>query len=167
MTEDEIIDGIIAREGGYVDHPADRGGPTNYGITLATLRKWRHDPDLTAKDVFELSREDARRIYRTIFITQPRLHLIESEHLRTNLIDFGVMIGPADAVVYLQRILGVKADGDIGPVTLAALRRVGNIKVNNLFTQTRCMHHARDVRKNPKQAAFIVGWLDRAFGFMI
>ena len=41
MTTKEIIDGIIKREGGYVDHPADRGGPTKFGITLATLEAWR------------------------------------------------------------------------------------------------------------------------------
>lgn len=36
-TVDEMIDAIIRREGGYVNHPADRGGPTRYGITMATL----------------------------------------------------------------------------------------------------------------------------------
>ena len=38
---DRIIDGLIVAEGGYVDHPADRGGPTKYGITRKTLAAWR------------------------------------------------------------------------------------------------------------------------------
>ena len=35
---DQLIDGLIAREGGFVDHPADRGGATNWGITDAVAR---------------------------------------------------------------------------------------------------------------------------------
>ena len=35
MDVDELIDELIEREGGYVNHPADRGGPTKFGITEA------------------------------------------------------------------------------------------------------------------------------------
>lgn len=38
MTKDEIFAAILSREGGYVDHPDDRGGPTHWGITLTTAR---------------------------------------------------------------------------------------------------------------------------------
>ena len=40
---------IFKAEGGYADNPADPGGPTNYGITLATLRAYESDPNLTAE----------------------------------------------------------------------------------------------------------------------
>ena len=45
-----LIAELIQREGGYVDDPDDRGGPTKYGITLATLQAWRHTP-VSAADV--------------------------------------------------------------------------------------------------------------------
>ena len=38
---DQLVDGLIAREGGFVDHPADRGGATNWGITEAVARAHR------------------------------------------------------------------------------------------------------------------------------
>ena len=41
MTDDAILEGVLVREGGFADHPADRGGATRYGITAATLGSWR------------------------------------------------------------------------------------------------------------------------------
>ena len=38
MDVDQLIDAVIDREGGYVDHPADKGGPTRFGITQAVAR---------------------------------------------------------------------------------------------------------------------------------
>ena len=54
---DEIIDDILRREGGYVDHPLDRGGPTNFGITQITL-----DALGVPRSVRDLTIEEARRI---------------------------------------------------------------------------------------------------------
>ena len=47
-TVHDIAREIVAREGGWSDHPADPGGPTNHGVTLATLRRLRLDLDLAA-----------------------------------------------------------------------------------------------------------------------
>ena len=41
MTVEQLIEDVIAREGGYVAHPADTGGPTKFGVTRATLSRWR------------------------------------------------------------------------------------------------------------------------------
>ncbi len=38
MDVDELIEALIEREGGYSNHPSDRGGPTKYGITEAVAR---------------------------------------------------------------------------------------------------------------------------------
>lgn len=168
MTDNEIIDGIIEREGReYTNHPADRGGPTKFGITLKTLRRWRRDQQLVAKDVQTMDVAEARSIYQHDYIAAPGFGKITHNILRTQLIDFGVTSGPDDAVLALQRVLDVKQDGAIGPVTLAALHRFGAAKCNNLVLRERVLHHAKDVRRNPKQAAFIVGWTNRAFEFII
>ena len=55
------IDEVIAREGGYGHHPADRGGPTNFGITQAVARANGY-----AGDMRKLPRTLAETIYRRL-----------------------------------------------------------------------------------------------------
>ena len=62
---DTILDEIIRREGGYVNHPADRGGPTNFGITAQTLGSWRKlGRPATTAEVRALTEAEARAVYR-------------------------------------------------------------------------------------------------------
>ena len=70
MTTEDIIDGIIKREGGYVNNPADRGGPTKFGITLKTLKAWRGSP-VTAWGVEGLGEDEAREIYESEYLVKP------------------------------------------------------------------------------------------------
>ena len=63
---DRMIDDMIGREGGFVDHPADRGGPTRFGITQATLAR-SLGRVATPLDVETLSLDQARQIYRRDF----------------------------------------------------------------------------------------------------
>ena len=53
----------LGYEGGYVNHPRDPGGPTNMGVTIATLS---HElgRQATVADVKALTRETAAAIYR-------------------------------------------------------------------------------------------------------
>ncbi len=120
MSIDALIDDILVREGGFVDHPADRGGPTHYGITQATLSRWRQQP-VTVQDVQALTLEEARAIYRHDYIERPGFLRIPDERLRALLVDWGVHSGPQTAIRALQRVLGVRLDGVLGPQTLASL----------------------------------------------
>lgn len=52
-------------EGGFVNHPKDPGGATNYGITQATYDSWRKRQGLPPKPVREITLEEAEAIYRT------------------------------------------------------------------------------------------------------
>ena len=71
----DIIGEIIKREGGFVDHPSDRGGPTKFGITLRTLRAWRGQP-VTREDVRTLTKAEARQIYAERYIQSPKIDQI-------------------------------------------------------------------------------------------
>src|ERR1041384_4619075 len=124
-TAADIIDDLIRREGStYSDHPADRGGPTKYGITLRTLRAWRHriEPSqiTDASDVEALTEEEARAIYTAMYVINPRFIELNDVRLQALLVDCGVQHGTERATRWLQEALGVKVDGDLGPLTLAA-----------------------------------------------
>jgi len=119
---DTILDEIIRREGGYVNHPADRGGPTNFGITAQTLGSWRKlGRPATAAEVQALMEAEARAIYRQQYITDPGFESITHPALLHLLVDSGIHSGPKRAVQWLQTALGVTADGVIGPKTRAAI----------------------------------------------
>lgn len=59
----EAIRRLLAHEGGYSNHPADPGGPTKFGITLADYRRYMK-PDAGAADMRAMPVEAAEAIYR-------------------------------------------------------------------------------------------------------
>jgi lysozyme family protein len=119
------LDIVLAAEGGYVDNPLDAGGATNMGITRATLARWRGIAPASALPkaaVKALTRAEAAAIYEAGYwrrIAGPQL----PAGLDLALFDYAVNSGPARAVKTLQALLGVTADGLVGPVTLGALRQ--------------------------------------------
>lgn len=127
---DTIIEGVLAREAGYVVHPSDRGGPTNWGITQTVARLNGYAGDMRA-----MPAEVARQIYRRRYILEPRFDLVLAASVRIGeeVVDTGVNMGPAVAAVFLQRWLNgfnlrgriysdLFVDGRVGPVTAEALR---------------------------------------------
>jgi len=171
MSIKEIIDGIIAREGGFSNRPSDLGGATRYGITLAKLAEWRRKP-VSIRDVKRLSMKEARAIYEKDFILKPKFHLIKDERLREHLIDCGVNSGTMTAVLWLQRAVGTVVDGKLGPKTLAALATHDPINISNRVMCERFEHYGRiitddsrlqDVHGNDDHAK---GWSVRATSFL-
>lgn len=161
MTVEEMIDRLIDREKGYVDNPVDAGGPTKYGITLATLHAWRGTP-VSAADVANLTVEEARSIYRRNYFFAPHLDEIEDQTLREFMFDFSVNSGPTRAVRALQAALGVDQDGVIGPKTAAALKAVTNRAA--LFWRVKCERYEallRYIGLDPEQSEFAAGWANR------
>lgn len=164
MTLDHILDDILAREGGYVDNPHDRGGCTNYGITLATLQDWR-GKTVTCEDVRALTRLEARSIYRDLYVARPGFDKLPSGPLQALLIDWGVHSGPRAAIRALQRILHITADGVLGPKTLAAAS-VASPDVARLLLKARGEYIAGILQRDPSQRVFAAGWLRRLLDFL-
>lgn len=167
MTDDQIIESILEREAGYVNHPADRGGPTNLGITLRTLAASRGVP-VTAADIRALTRTEAGAIYRERYLRQPGFEAIADTHLRHLLVDCAAHHGPERAVRWLQTALGgLVVDGDLGPKTRAALlqRGIASQLYRNVCAQ-RTRFFGRIVTNEPRQSVFAAGWCDRVADFV-
>lgn len=174
MNFEPIIDAILRAEQGYVDHPDDRGGPTNHGITLAVARANGYDGDMR-----DLPVSLAREIYRRRYIVAPAFDKVAAinAEIAAELIDTGVNMGSARAAEFLQRLLnGLNAqgsrypdlfvDGRIGKVTLDALaaflrwRGLDGVKVilRGLNSQ-QAMRYLDIAENNPSQESFLYGWL--------
>lgn len=167
---DDLISRVIEREGSYVDDPADRGGPTKYGITMATLYAWRKAP-VSARDVEQLTADEARRIYRANYFPAGFERIPEPALLEL-VFDYGVNSGVGAAVRSLQTVLqrsgyyDGRIDGDFGPKSAAALAKVQNWTA--LFYAVKCERYElllRYVGAAPAQARFAIGWSNRQDGF--
>jgi len=115
---------VLAHEGGYVDHPRDPGGCTNFGITRATLERWRGRPT-DCSQVRALTVLEARQIYRARYWNGIRGDDLPAG-IDLMVFDAAVNSGPANSARWLQQLVHVETDGAIGPVTLAAVRAQQN-----------------------------------------
>lgn len=171
MVDADIIEAVVAREGGYSNRPADRGGPTKFGVTLATLSAWRRR-SCTAEDVKALEVEEAKQILEQVFVIQPGFGAIKDELLRAFVVDAAVNHGPHAPTMWLQQIAGVKQDGAFGRVSAAAINALGSRKACARFIAERVRFYGRiiaaDARNDGRdtQADNAGGWLNRAAEFI-
>lgn len=165
MSPDSIIDDILRREAGYVDHAADRGGPTNRGITLKTLADWRGRPT-TAEDVRKLTEVEAREIYRERYIIEPRLHKVTDPRVRALAVDCAVNHGPRQAVKLLQLAARVFPDGDLGSKTEAAVNRMTPSALYARLCAARVRFYGQIIKKDSSQHVFAEGWANRVAEFI-
>lgn len=111
MNFDLAFERLIGHEGGYVNHPADPGGETKFGITKRTY---------PGEDIAGLTLARAKEIYRRDFWGPAGCDLVP-DGAKFDLFDTAVNSGVKAAVKLMQRAAGVQADGAIGPVTMQAL----------------------------------------------
>ena len=159
-----IIEDILSREGGWVDNPADHGGPTNLGITLSTLRTMR--PGATVDDLKSLTKQEAGAIYESEYIIAPGFNVIDHEGLRGMCADAAVNHGPQRATILLQRALAVTPDGVFGNATRAALATAFPRLVLAKMVRERMRFYARIVKGDVAQVQFLEGWLNRCAEFV-
>lgn len=153
------LSAVLKDEGGYVDNPSDPGGATNMGITRMTLAAWRKVVPYTSlpkSAVKALTPAEAGDIYRANY-----WNAIKGDQLPDGLdyavFDFAVNSGPGRAAKVLQSVLGVTADGQIGPETLAAASRANVAKVINEL----CDERMAFLEALPTYGVFGNGWKAR------
>lgn len=148
-------------EGGYVDHPADKGGPTNFGITHTTLARWRGVGSVTAFDVEQMTYAEAKEIYFANYWSKLKCGAIPGP-LALAVYNVGVHSGVRIGGEFLQIALnaegaGLEVDGDVGPLTIGALARA---EIGVVLTRVIDLYEAR-LRIHPRFDVFGVGFINR------
>lgn len=147
---------VLAREAGYVNHPADRGGPTNHGITQRTYDAYQRSIGALPQSVKLITDTEVETIYRLRY-WQPIKGDSLPWPLALAVFDWAVNSGPETAVKHLQRLAGVDDDGQMGPVTLAASASVDV----DLYIDERARFYGRIIEADPTQKVFEKGWANR------
>jgi len=151
LTFDEAFDRLMGHEGGYSDNPTDPGGKTRWGVTerVARARGYKGDmrelPQAFAKEV----------VYRPDYWNAMKADQLPAS-IRFDVFDAAVNSGPGQAAKWLQRAAGVKDDGVIGPVTIAAATALGP-ELRARFNGTRLMF----MTSLPAWSTFGRGWAKR------
>lgn len=176
MTKDEIFSSILGKEGGYVNNPADKGGPTNWGITQAVARAHGYTGDMK-----DLTRQQALNILESDYWIGPRFNQVSevSNAIAIELTDTGVNMGPSVAAKFLQRALNVfnnqgklypdiLADGQIGPRTITALQsflsarsRDGEKVILKALNSLQGARYIELAESRPANETFAYGWFER------
>ena len=120
---DELLKRVLVHEGGFVNHPKDPGGATNFGVTQAVYDSYRRNNKLALRPVLGIKMEEVRAIYKMMY-----WDVIRGEQLPRGVdyavLDLAINSGVSRAIRYLQLACGLKDDGIIGPRTLEAANKL-------------------------------------------
>lgn len=142
----------LHNEGGFVNNPDDRGGPTNMGITQA---------DMPNVDIKTISIAQAEAYYVEHFWKQ-FYSQIESQDITNKLFDMGFLFGVGTATIFLQTCLSIEPrDGIVGPHTLEAINAAEPVSLLTAFKSILVTHALGIGAKDETQRQFVKGWLAR------
>lgn len=170
---DRLAPRLLAVEGGYTNDPKDPGGETNHGITKKVARANGYTGDMR-----DLSKDVALSFYREEYWAGPGFDLVAdySQRIAEELFDTGVNMGTNTAAMFLQRSLNalnrqgadypdLKADGDIGPATIAALAaflrirgRDGDVVLCRMLNALQGARYVSIAETTPSSERFVFGW---------
>lgn len=176
----KIILEVMQREGGFVNHPDDLGGPTNFGVTFEVYKRFY--PNASIEDLKNMRFEEAYAIYASEYYMKPKIDRLEyySSAITEKVLDCGVNMGPSIAIKFLQESLNLFnmvgsnkiydeliVDGDIGNKTLSALgeflKARGQNGENVLLKTLNCLQGNRYIsitKSRPQNKSFIYGWMN-------
>jgi lysozyme family protein len=165
-----LIPLIFKWEGAYVNDPADRGGATNMGVTIETWRRVGYDKNGDGKtdveDLKLITKDDViNRVLKPNYWNKWRADEIKNNSIACLVVDWLWGSG-VYGIKFPQRILKVKDDGIVGPLTLAAINNYPDQEeLFNLLWARRKKHFEDIAEADPSQKRFLKGWLNRLNDF--
>ncbi|WP_372830529.1 glycoside hydrolase family 108 protein [Pontibacterium sp.] len=166
---------VLEHEGGRVNHRADRGGSTAYGISLRFLKGLpdlagdvNGDGHVSEADIDVLTRRDAQGFYLKYFWEHYDLGQIQDQVLATKMFNFFVNMRGKTAALIAQRAAndfnaGLLEDGVLGPASFAAINRLPPAHLLVCIKYHAWQVYKAIVSHRPSQAVFLNGWQNRAF----
>lgn len=157
---DRVMEFTLRWEGGYNNIPEDPGGETNFGIAK------RSNPNV---DIRNLTEEGAKEIYREKYWNKIKGDSLP-EPIALAVMDYAVNSGVPRASRTLQRTIGAKSDGIIGPVTLRKMQEYicskGVVATAQEIVITRSDFLSDLVKRRQELAVFLKGWMRRTHSCM-
>lgn len=161
---------ILKWEGGFVNHKNDPGGATNKGVTLKTLRSQRldfadkdKDGDIDVNDLKLITNADAQAIFEKDYWARIKGNDIKSQAVANILADW-IWLSGSHAIRRPQRLVGVTADGIMGPKTIKALDdayKKSPAEFTNALYKDRFAYINEIIKANPRLKDFQKGWINR------
>jgi len=164
-TFDTALNMSLLFEGGIDRNEIGSSGISNRGITQQTYNSYAKQRKLPLKNVIHLTEGETREFYQNEFFVRPKLDMLPDK-TAVVLFDFGINASPRTAIKSLQKVVGTKSDGLMGPKTQKAV--VDYIRVNGENTLLKQIiterenHNANLIKNNPKKYGdFQKGWENR------
>lgn len=176
------------KEGGYVNHPNDRGGETVFGISRRYHPDWlgwktvdmvkpycteevgtkEYNKELTDYlKANEVLTKQKLEFYKTLFWNPLLLGEVKDQDVANAIFDASVNHDPRDATKMAQRCLNVNVDGIMGNQTIDAINMKNKTEFLRDFTRIRIQYYRSIVERNPSQRVFFDGWISRAQSFNV
>lgn len=152
----ECLGFVLAREGGWSDHPKDPGGATMKGVTLNTYSAWKKKP-MTKDQLRKITDKELHDIYHSLYWLPAKCDQLPTG-LDLLVFDMSVNSGPVAAIKNLQRTLGLVVDGKFGPATRKAA------EIHGKYEDTLIEYAARRIifwTSLKTWATFGLGWATR------
>ena len=150
-----------ATKKGFTNDPNDTGGATMIGVTIGTYRsycRYKGWKTPSVNDLKNMPYKVWRDIVYTMYWNKWKADTISDQSVANMVVDW-VWHSGAATIKKVQAILGVTADGIVGPKTVDALNKDKDIK--NKVYQSRKAYFDAIVKKNPSQKKWLKGWMNR------
>lgn len=154
-----MIPWIKKWEGGYANDPDDAGGCTMQGITIATYQRY-FGKDNTCSDLKNITDQQWEYIFKIGFWDKMQADEIKSQSVAELIVQMAWGSGAVTATKRIQKLLGVKVDGVIGPITLWHINKQNP---RTLFTDLKDMREQWlvEISKKGNNKKYLKGWLNR------
>lgn len=156
----DFLKKVLKLEGGYVNHPNDKGGCTNKGVTINTFREI-YGENMNCSDLKNITDEQLEFIYKKNYWDPCWGDNINCPKIAQIIVDWAVNSGVKTAIKNVQKIVGTTPDGIMGPKTIEAINKYPVKELFNELKKNRQIFYENIVEKNPSQKVFLNGWLNR------